>query len=131
MSALNTSSLCVTIVSVAPAGAPAKVVRMVRDVPNGVASDHYSRSTRSSPRTSNTEPLGASPYGDEDDPQLRVRIGPHRHDHLRRCRRGAPRARPSLCFRLSAHAHRCLALDATTLALHHRRLCLDSRQVAE
>ena len=74
MSALNTSSLCVTIVSVAPAGAPAKVVGMVRDGPNGVASDHYSRSTRSSPRTSNTEPLGASPYGDEDDPQLRVRI---------------------------------------------------------
>ena len=122
MSALNTSSLGVTI-GVAPAGAPAKVVGMVRDGPNGVASDHYSRSARSSPRTSNTEPLGASPYGDEDDPQLRVRIGPYRHDHLHRCRRRAPTARPSLCFRLS-HAHRCLALDATTLALHHHRLCV-------
>jgi hypothetical protein len=93
---------------------------MARDAHNGVASDHYSRSARNSPRTSNTEPLSASPYGDEDA-QFQARIGPHPHHNLRRCRREAPTARPNLCFRLSVHAFHCLALDATTLALHHRR----------
>ena len=96
----------VTIVSVAPAGVSGEVVRMARDATNGVASDHYSRSARNSPRTSSTEPLSASPYGDEDA-QFQVRIGPHRHHHPRRCRRRAPTARPSLCFRLSVHAFHC------------------------
>ena len=45
---------------------------MARDGPNGVASDRHSRS----PRTSSSEPVAASPFGDEDA-QFQARLDPH------------------------------------------------------
>ena len=52
--------------------APWVGVRMARDGPNGVASDRHSRS----PRTSSSEPVAASPFGDEDA-QFQARLDPH------------------------------------------------------